>query len=145
MWPHDLRARACGRVQKEDVEVQNAWIGYGTVSPLHRDASHNLLAQVVGAKYVRLYNPDQSEKLYPVADGVHKDVSSQVDLDAFSPSDQWKRREALKKFPLFETASYIDLILLKGEVLYIPPGWWHYVEALEYSCSVSSWWGRPDK
>ena len=25
--------------------TQNAWIGYGTISPLHRDKSHNLLAQ----------------------------------------------------------------------------------------------------
>jgi lysine-specific demethylase 8 len=124
--------------------VQNAWIGYGTVSPLHRDKSHNLLAQVVGAKYVRLYKPSESSKLYPVAEGVHKDVSSQIDLDAFAPTNPYKRREALRKFPLFESASYIDLILLQGEVLYIPPGWWHYVEALEYSCSVSSWWGRRE-
>ena len=124
--------------------TQNAWIGYGTVSPLHRDKSHNLLAQVVGAKYVRLYAPSESSSLYPVSEGVHKGVSSQIDLDAFSPTNPWKRREALKKFPLFEAASYIDLILLKGEVLYIPPGWWHYVEALEYSCSVSSWWGRRE-
>ena len=123
---------------------QNAWIGFGTVSPLHRDASHNLLAQVVGAKYVRIYAPSESSSLYPVPEGVHKGVSSQIELDAFAPTNPYKRREALRKFPLFESASYIDLILLKGEVLYIPPGWWHYVEALEYSCSVSSWWGRAE-
>ncbi len=124
--------------------TQNAWIGFGTVSPLHRDASHNLLAQVVGAKYVRLYAPSESSSLYPVLEGVPKGVSSHIELDAFAPTNPDQRREALRKFPLFETAEYIDLILLKGEVLYIPPGWWHYVEALEYSCSVSSWWGRRE-
>jgi ribosomal protein L16 Arg81 hydroxylase len=26
-------------------------------------------------------------------------------------------------------------------MLYVPPGWWHYVRALTVSFSVSFWWG----
>jgi len=44
----------------------NAWFGpLSTVSPLHHDPYHNLLAQVVGCKYVRIYGADQSHLLYP--------------------------------------------------------------------------------
>uniref|UniRef100_A0A2P2L7T1 Transcription factor n=2 Tax=Rhizophora mucronata TaxID=61149 RepID=A0A2P2L7T1_RHIMU len=35
----------------------------------------------------------------------------------------------------------MDCILEEGEMLYIPPRWWHYVRSLTTSFSVSFWWG----
>ncbi|KAI9265026.1 hypothetical protein BDA99DRAFT_40854 [Phascolomyces articulosus] len=89
--------------------IQNAWFGpQGTVSPLHHDPYHNVLAQVVGSKYLRLYAPSETEKLYPY-DGIMSNTS-QVDVE----------NQDFDTFPLLKEAHYVECILQAGELLYIP-------------------------
>ncbi|XP_053675380.1 bifunctional peptidase and arginyl-hydroxylase JMJD5 [Anopheles nili] len=106
-----------------------AWLGpEGTISPLHTDPCHNLLCQVFGAKTVILARPEDTDKLYP-HDHFVLHNTSQVDA----------RRPDYEKFPLMREVSFHRVTLRRGDVLYIPPKWWHYVESLSPSFSVSFW------
>ncbi|XP_046524452.1 bifunctional peptidase and arginyl-hydroxylase JMJD5 isoform X3 [Equus quagga] len=115
---------------EEDEITINAWFGpQGTVSPLHQDPQQNLLVQVIGRKYIRLYSPQESEALYP-HDTHLLHNTSQVDVE----------HPDLEKFPQFAEAPFLSCILSPGEVLFIPVKYWHYVRALDLSFSVSFWW-----
>jgi len=120
----------CGDDDDESEVDINAWFGpSGTISPLHRDEKRNLLAQIVGAKYIRLYHPEMTYGLYP--HGSHLlSTTSQVDVE--NPD--------LTTFPLFEGVTFSDCILREGDLLYIPPMYWHYIRSLTTSFSVSFWW-----
>lgn len=48
----------------------------------------------------------------------------------------------LDRFPLFAQVRSVRCVLRAGEMLYIPPYFWHHIESLETSFSVSFWWGR---
>ncbi len=119
----------------------NAWFGpAGTLSPLHTDPYHNILCQIVGSKYVRLYSPFESDKVYPRGSeegGVDMGNTSRVDIRAIENGED---NETQKNYPLFDKAKFVEGILNEGECLYIPVGWWHYVRSLTVSFSVSFWW-----
>ena len=99
------------------------------VTPLHNDPHHNLLCQVVGFKYVRIYPCSAAARLYPYEDGLTTNAS-QVDLD----------QPDLRRFPEFKGLPHEEALLCPGDMIYIPPGWWHYVRSLSVSFSVSFWW-----
>ncbi len=44
-------------------------------------------------------------------------------------------------YPGVAALPYYDVVLRPGQMLYIPPGWWHFVRSLSVSFSVSFWWG----
>ncbi|KAJ9601152.1 hypothetical protein L9F63_000672, partial [Diploptera punctata] len=108
----------------------NAWFGpKGTLSPLHHDPKHNLLAQVVGEKRILLYSPGETEKLYP-HEGSMLNNTAQVNPE----------KPDYSTFPKYKTAQTWECHLQPGEMLYIPPKWWHHVRSLCTSFSVSFWW-----
>ncbi|EFH59528.1 transcription factor jumonji domain-containing protein [Arabidopsis lyrata subsp. lyrata] len=115
-----------------ELQSLNAWFGpAGTVTPLHHDPHHNILAQVVGKKYIRLYPSSLQDELYPYSETMLCN-SSQVDLDNIDKTE----------FPKATELEFMDCILEEGEMLYIPPKWWHYVRSLTMSFSVSFWWSN---
>ncbi|RMZ90965.1 hypothetical protein DV736_g1791, partial [Chaetothyriales sp. CBS 134916] len=120
-------------------EVQtNIWFGPAwTISPLHHDPYHNILCQVVGKKYLRLYSPHHSSKLQPMSNSVSAphlidasgdltiDMSntSSIDIAAMelSPHQDWN-----DTYPNISEVPYVECVLEAGQALYIPIGWWHY-------------------
>ncbi len=118
----------CFLGERDDVQV-NAWFGpKGTVSPLHFDPDHNFLSQVVGAKYIRLYDESVSNLLYP-----HEGLLSNTSrVDVENPDAEL--------FPNFPSAPFVECVLEAGMMLYLPPRMWHFVRSLSTSFSVSFWW-----
>jgi hypothetical protein len=117
----------------------NAWFGPGgTVSCLHHDPSHNVLAQVVGCKRVRLYDASAAtaEALYPHPGVMANTARVDPAVVACDPA------AAAVAFPSYIGTPHHDVVLAPGDALYIPPRWWHHVTALRGgpSFSVSFWW-----
>ncbi|ORZ38900.1 hypothetical protein BCR44DRAFT_133881 [Catenaria anguillulae PL171] len=109
----------------------NAWFGpRGTVTPLHHDGNlNNMFAQVVGSKRVVLFPPSDSHLLADL-DGMLHNTSS-VDVRKW-PEEVEARLELAQ-------AHGVEAVCRAGDLLYIPPNYWHHVESLATSFSVSFW------
>lgn len=112
--------------QKVPGEGGMIWIGpKGTFTPLHHDLTNNLLVQVTGRKRVILAAPGETPKLSN-STHVFSDIPDLTanDLD-------------LSNHPRLRDVRLLDIILEPGEALYIPVGWWHQVNALDFSVSIT--------
>lgn len=90
---------------------------------LHIDASFTQawLAVIYGLKRLILIPPDQEKFVY-------QKFGYLGEVDAFNPD--------LEKFPLYAKATPVEFILNPGEILYIPPMWWHQIENLSPSIAL---------
>lgn len=99
--------------------------GKGQKTLLHTDQPCNLYVQVFGNKKWSLYSPQDSALLYPEISNTAY-IKSPVDVD----------KPDLLKYPLFEYASVTEAFLEAGDVLYVPPHTWHFVENLTDTIAI---------
>ena len=127
----DMKVEVCGPNHPTQI---NVWMGTGgTRTPLHYDSYDNWLVQIVGAKYVRLYDRSQTEKLY-VNDNPHLSYGKQGNMSELNCE-----AEDFDKHSLAREAQFSEVLLLPGDALFIPCGCWHYVRSLTTSISVNYW------
>lgn len=92
------------------------------------DYADIFLCHFGGKKKVMLFSPDQTPYMYHVPFS----FSAYHDVDFENPD--------YEKYPALKFLKGQEAILEHGDVLYIPPGWWHYIiyEEIGYSMAIRS-------
>jgi ribosomal protein L16 Arg81 hydroxylase len=99
------------------------WFGpRGTITPFHHDLTNNILAQVMGRKRVLLVPACEIGNIYNQHHCYTLIHGPKIDL---------------QRFPNIRNAQILECLLKPGEVLFLPVGYWHFVEALDVTISVS--------
>lgn len=111
----------------------NLWISNQTRTQLHFDRSHNLFVQVHGTKRFIIEPPTSPASHYMFEGAVAH--FSRVDPVAPDPV----------RFPDYDPGLQEVALLGAGDALYLPPGWFHHVTALDTSISANCWYGSGDR
>lgn len=99
----------------------------GTRTCLHWDGLPALLSLVTGEKDFWLIPPEEHESLYPNPLSDFPFINrSQV--DCFAPE--------LDRFPRYAEVEAEHVHLSAGDMLFVPPFWWHYVKNLDTAAAL---------
>lgn len=106
------------------MEQGSIWFGpAGTITPLHYDEVNILMLQVVGRKRIFIAPSYNGVYLHSDSYTQYSDINpAAIDHDAF---------------PQAKHASFTEIVLNPKEILFIPAGWWHAVEAMDISMTFT--------
>lgn len=106
----------------------------GQATPLHFDPYENLLCVVEGAKHLRLFHPADAPLLSPAGERNTACVYSRVDVTSTAAA------AASRQHGAFARAQPHVATVRRGDLLYLPLGWWHAVRgSQECNISVNFW------
>ncbi|GAA5911914.1 uncharacterized protein JCM6883_000732 [Sporobolomyces salmoneus] len=151
--------------KNEDRWIMNAWLGRGgTVSQAHTDPYWNCYIQVVGKKWVWIAPPSVSPHMSTFgrrsnnndndedeeskgATTEYMTNTSTIDVTQPLPSSPPSTSSSSDLSDSNYTRHYLQyaepvaqqIVLEAGDILVMPPGWWHAMKSLETSFSISIW------
>jgi ribosomal protein L16 Arg81 hydroxylase len=110
---------------------KNLWVGSaGASSGLHYDMMHNAVAQIAGRRRVVLFAPEETRRLYPYP----------VRSLSWHHSPIRVEEPDLERFPAFAGAQRLEVEIGRGELLFIPKGWWHHFASVENAIAINFFW-----
>jgi hypothetical protein len=116
---------------REDVTTFNLYIGHDSVTPCHfHPYDEAFVCCLYGLKKVVLFPPDASGCLYPLPLHMQQMNFSRVNFDHIDEA----------RFPLVKRARSVEVTVEPGDMLYIPPHWWHLVRGSGLNISLSVFW-----
>ena len=122
-----------------DEVVPRVWLGNASQVAAHYDTSHNVACCVSGERRFTVFPPDQVANLSigPLDRTIAGPPASLVDLTHPDFEVHPRARVAL--------ANAIVIDLKPGDALYLPPLWWHAVQAVgPVNLLVNYWWRDPN-
>ncbi|CAO1639300.1 unnamed protein product [Sympodiomycopsis kandeliae] len=155
------------QVKAESSTITSLWIGPSeTLSPPHTDPYFNCFVQVVGKKAVWIAHPSCTpQQMYCYGGESNTQLPTDPQETSATLTQETSVQEPLTnlmtntsqvpvfaqgpKSPLYEdeypdftdhvepSASYA--LLQAGDLLFLPPKWWHSFKSLEKSISLSTW------
>jgi Cupin-like domain len=106
------------------------WLaGKNIRTPLHRDIPHNLILILSGCKSVKITAPGKTRYVY--SNHLFSRAPNFALLNLHEPD--------LLRFPKAETLLVHETVLRRGDMLYLPPLWWHDLKNLETTISANFW------
>lgn len=120
-------------ILSEDHVQVNLWVGReGLVTHTHYDCTYNFFVQLQGRKRFTLFPPTQLLYLYPC---LHPHYGhSQVNI--LQPD--------VNTFSKYSSEGGFVAEVSAGDMLVVPPFWFHHVETLSESVSVNVWSDAPE-
>jgi len=106
------------------------WFGSAhNVTPLHYDPLDNFFLQLHGRKRFTVISPQYFDEVYPFPIEARFSHISEVDAEKPDPA----------RHPRFAGVPRSEVVLEPGDLLFLPPFWWHHVRSLDVSISLNFW------
>jgi len=110
--------------------LEELLVAKNACSELRREVFHAFMLCMTGSIEARLYSSTQSDLLYPSAT-----CGSRRNLSEYRPD-----KPQSEQFPLMQYAKYDHVVVPRGEMLFVPKGYWSYWCADELSFVVRFLW-----
>jgi len=113
------------------IEFVNLWMGPGgNTTALHFDGANNFFVQLWGKKKFWLYSPKYFYSLYPnswISKAPHVSQVNPENIDGVN-------------YPRALEIEKTEVIVSRGNMLFLPAYWWHQVYSINNNISVNIWY-----